>query len=311
MESEQKVRLEINLATEYDLAEEGFRIVPTGVALSTSADRFPFTNAFDVHNQAVEVAEGVKEYLIQCVEQSGANRVTFHGSDDDMAVLNLWFGDELYPFMNNLGVRRTYFENAGRKPVINVGDSGLDLILDTEFNAAVGNFEIDPISIALVNADEESGLLYCVSSEFNEAAAAEHPFLPRAVLPKLPETSHRLPNEMILQRMKDYLKEEVERTDAKRVTFWAKNGGMGDFLLMKLWFKGEIENYMQELGVETIEFNDTQALYQDMGRPDLRLERIDPAIAHAADADALDERKFFRACRGYCLQHILQNTQQP
>lgn len=173
----------------------------------------------------------------------------------------------------------------------------VDIILDTEFNAAVGNFQIDPISIAMVDACGHH-IFYAVSNEFNQAAAEAHPFLPKHVLPKLPPQSARQSNAEIAEGIKTFLTRVVGAKDANRANIWAKNGGMGDFTLLALWLNDQLYPFMRSIGVEKTYTRDTHQLFKEAGYPDLSsLPVLEEADKHTALGDVLHEREVFLLCQ--------------
>ncbi len=172
----------------------------------------------------------------------------------------------------------------------------VDIILDTEFNMRVGDFKVDPISLAMVS-DCGRHTLYEVSRDFNKIAANEHDFLVAQVLPKLPPAEDRASNDQIALRIKMYFLKVIRERQPNRVTLWAKNGGMGDFTLLNLFFVDRMYDFMRAQGVERTYCRDLGELYQDLGRPELNIPPIDPAVAHTALGDALYGREMLLACQ--------------
>ncbi len=172
----------------------------------------------------------------------------------------------------------------------------VDIILDTEFNMRVGDFKVDPISLAMVS-DCGRHTLYEVSRDFNKIAANEHDFLVAQVLPKLPPVEARASNDQIALRIKMYFLKIIRERQPNRVTLWAKNGGMGDFTLLNLFLVDRLYDFMRAHGVERTYCRDLGELYQDLGRPELGLPSIDPSVAHTALGDALYGREMLLACQ--------------
>ncbi len=169
------------------------------------------------------------------------------------------------------------------------------IILDTEFNSRTGGFKIDPISFALITADG-SREYYAVSDSFNQASAKAHEFLVAKVLPKLPPIQERQSIEAIRQGMNDFFGHVAATTKANQATLWAKNGGMGDFILLDLLFEGRFFEMMNAHGFERTYMEDTYPLYKKAGSPKLPIE-IDPGVHHTAIGDARHERRVFVACQ--------------
>ena len=170
-----------------------------------------------------------------------------------------------------------------------------DIILDTEFNSRRGGFKIDPISFALITSDGAREF-YAVSASFNSASAKAHEFLVAKVLPKLPPMRERQSIEAIRQGMSDFFGNVAASTKANQATIWAKNGGMGDFILLDLLFEGRFFEMMNSHGFERTYTKDTYDLFKQAGSPKLDIE-IDPEVHHTAIGDVRHERKVFVACQ--------------
>lgn len=170
-----------------------------------------------------------------------------------------------------------------------------DIILDTEFNSRAGRFKIDPISFALISADGTREF-YAVSDSFNQRAAEKHEFLAAKVLPKLPPAADRISIPAMRAGMEDFFAKAAAATQANQVTLWAKNGAMGDFILLDLLFQGRFFEMMNSHGIERTYMRDTYDLYRQAGSPKLGLE-IDPEVHHTAIGDVRHERRVFIACQ--------------
>jgi hypothetical protein len=170
-----------------------------------------------------------------------------------------------------------------------------DIILDTEFNSRSGGFKIDPISFALISADGREEF-YAVSDNFNQRAANRHEFLVAKVLPKLPPVNERISIPAIREGMDAFFGKIAAATQANQATIWAKNGAMGDFILLDLLFEGRFFEMMNAHGFERTYMQDTYDLYTKAGKPKLGIE-IDPEAHHTAIGDVRHERKVFVACQ--------------
>ena len=170
-----------------------------------------------------------------------------------------------------------------------------DIILDTEFNSRAGGFRIEPISFAMIRGDG-SKEFYAVSDSFNQAAAKRHEFLVAKVLPKLPPKDQRISIPAIRQRMSDFLRDAAHDAQANQMTIWAKNGGMGDFILLDLLFEGRFFEVMNSHGIERTYTKDTYDLFKQAGSPKLDIQ-IAPEVHHTAIGDVRHERKVWAACQ--------------
>lgn len=161
-----------------------------------------------------------------------------------------------------------------------------DIVLDTEFNSRAGGFKIEPISFALVRLDL-SASFYAVSSEFDQAKAQAHKFLADHVLPKLPPPQDRQSITAIRSGMMNFFETTARETGANQVTLYARNGGMGDFILLDLLYGGHFFEEMNARGIERTYMKDSLDLYEKAGRPKLDEQiPVDPERQHTAIGDA-------------------------
>ena len=173
-----------------------------------------------------------------------------------------------------------------------------DIVLDTEFNSRAGGFKIEPISFALVRLNL-SASFYAVSAEFDQAKAQAHEFLAAHVLPKLPPMTERHSISAIRSGMLSFFETTARDTGANQVTLYARNGGMGDFILLDLLFEGRFFEEMNARGIERTYMKDSLDLYEQAGRPKLDQQiPIDPATHHTAIGDAEVEARRIVVYRG-------------
>lgn len=166
-----------------------------------------------------------------------------------------------------------------------------NIILDTEFNSQRGGWRIEPISFALITEDGDHEF-YGVRRGFNQKAAEGHPFLRAQVLPKIPAVEERLTDQQLLKGVKAFLQQVVQSEKCNRLNIWAKNGGMGDFILMDLLFKGHFYEYMNSIGVGRTYFKDTYTLREKAGFPQIDITQP-LETRHCAQADVRHERLVF------------------
>lgn len=172
------------------------------------------------------------------------------------------------------------------------GAGGLTLrfFLDTEFNDELGDFRIEPISIALVSENGEREM-YAESSEFSEAAA--HPWLHENVIPKLGPRAGRVPLGTIRDMVARYLADAVRAAPARadKLQIWAKNGAL-DQAVLGLLFGGlsRFYEYVGTLGIERTYFNDTDMLRREAPAYPAKEPRADDKKHHALH-DARNERQ--------------------
>ena len=173
-----------------------------------------------------------------------------------------------------------------------------DIVLDTEFNSRAGGFKIEPISFALVRLDL-SASFYAVSNAFDQAKAQAHEFLAAHVLPKLPPMQDRQSIAAIRSGMMNFFETTARETGANQVTLYARNGGMGDFILLDLLYDGHFFEEMNARGIERTYMKDSLDLYEQAGRPKLDDQiPVDPERQHTAIGDAEVEARRIVVYRG-------------
>lgn len=168
--------------------------------------------------------------------------------------------------------------NKGGKPALRC------YFFDTEFNDQIGRFEIDLISLAIV--DEDGNEYYGISKEFNVAAANEHKWLKKNVMDKLDDPSKWVKIDTIRKNVLNMIK------PAKEIELWARNGSYDNVLLCQLFGgMGQLFDALKKRGVEKVTFRDFYELQRDV--PNVKLWHKDKRGHHVALNDARQERLGF------------------
>ncbi len=159
---------------------------------------------------------------------------------------------------------------------------------DTEFNDAIGQFEVDFISIGIV--DEKGGEYYGISNEFNLAAASSREWIKENVIDKLDDPSTWKNIEEIRQGVLDMIE------PADTIEFWAKNGSYDNVLLCQLFGgMGELRRVLrEEKGIRKVAFRDIHELKRMVDYEEPAMEEKDK---HIAINDARNERDRFKAAQ--------------
>lgn len=161
----------------------------------------------------------------------------------------------------------------------------MNYFLDTEFSERAGERPtIDLISIAIVTEAEspQASEYYWESSEFNEGLCSD--WVKANVLPKLNPPSTRLPREQIRDAIIELTKDDPEPV------FWAYYADY-DWVAF-CWLFGTMMNLPENFPMLCM---DLQQWWIQMGKPDIKPP--DPMAVHSALADALWNRRFYRALR--------------
>jgi hypothetical protein len=159
---------------------------------------------------------------------------------------------------------------------------------DTEFNDTAPGFQIDFISIGIVN--ENGADFYGISNAFNLAAAAENPWIRKNVLNKLDHHKTWKTIDEIRAGILDLIE------PAEEIEFWAKNGSYDNVLLCQIFGgMGPLREALQkEKGIKDVTFRDTKELLRIAVNP--QIHRMPEAKKHISINDAHNERYVVGQC---------------
>lgn len=134
----------------------------------------------------------------------------------------------------------------------------LRFFLDTEFNEHAARNTLDPISVALVPADESRPNFYGVSNEYN--AEKITPWLKDNVVKHLPPQDERKSEAEIRQGITDYIN-SFDKEGVTKVEIWAYNGST-DFQVLSNFFGSQmgLRKAFNEAGLPEPVFRDVKEL---------------------------------------------------
>ncbi len=160
---------------------------------------------------------------------------------------------------------------------------------DTEFNDTIGQFDIDFISIGIV--DEKGNERYGISNEFNLAAAVSQSWIKENVI-------NKLDHHATWKSLKDIRQEILDLIEsAHEVEFWAKNGSYDNVLLCQIFGgMGPLRDVLlKEKSIRKMTFRDTKELLRVAENPNIKPMRAKDM--HISINDARNERYVFNQCR--------------
>jgi hypothetical protein len=154
------------------------------------------------------------------------------------------------------------------------------LYLDTEFRAVADG--ADFIAIALRSARGPKFL--GVSNEFNLAAAQQHPFISKHVLPHLPPQSEWKSRVELASEIQEFVSEQ-----SYRIKYWGRPEDL--MIFDRLLLGDKVRNYPPNMHPQAQNLQQLWQELQELGAPQEILPQPDPLRQHgpAYDTEWLEE----------------------